>query len=91
MSAMAHALHHHGGNAESSAWGAVARAASSVPLVAIVNPNSGPGEGKDPNYESGVKMLKIAGVKVRMRVFRGKGRGGGGGGGGRVGGGKEKV
>lgn len=35
-----------------------------VPIVAIVNPASGPGGSKDPNYVSGIEDLKAAGVIV---------------------------
>ncbi len=48
-------------------WDTVAqvkRAHSDVPIVAIVNPASGPGFSKDSNYESGIAELKDAGVTV---------------------------
>lgn len=48
-------------------WDTVAqvkRAHSDVPIVAIVNPASGPGFSKDSNYESGIAKLKSAGVTV---------------------------
>jgi hypothetical protein len=48
-------------------WDTVAqvkRAHSDVPIVAIVNPASGPGFSKDSNYESGIGELKDAGVTV---------------------------
>ena len=48
-------------------WDTVAqvkRAHSEVPIVAIVNPASGPGFSKDSNYESGIAKLKSAGVTV---------------------------
>ena len=35
-----------------------------VPIVAIVNPASGPGASKDSNYVSGIAQLKAAGVVV---------------------------
>ena len=35
-----------------------------VPILAIINPNSGPGETKDTNYESGIKDMRDAGIKV---------------------------
>jgi hypothetical protein len=48
-------------------WDTVAqvkRAHNEVPIVAIVNPASGPGFSKDSNYESGIAKLKSAGVTV---------------------------
>jgi hypothetical protein len=48
-------------------WNEVAevkRAHSDVPIAAIVNPASGPGSSKDPNYEAGIANLKSAGVIV---------------------------
>jgi hypothetical protein len=48
-------------------WDTVAqvkRAHTDVPIVAIVNPASGPGFSKDSNYESGIANLKSAGVTV---------------------------
>jgi hypothetical protein len=48
-------------------WDTVAqvkKAHSDVPIVAIVNPASGPGFSKDSNYESGIADLKSAGVTV---------------------------
>ena len=35
-----------------------------VPILAIINPNSGPGENKDSNYESGINDMRAAGIKV---------------------------
>jgi hypothetical protein len=35
-----------------------------VPVVAIINPDSGPGAGSDPNYVSGILSLQAAGVTV---------------------------
>lgn len=36
----------------------------SVPIIAIINPNSGPGAVKDQNYATGINNLKEAGVTV---------------------------
>lgn len=35
-----------------------------VPIIAIINPNSGPGTSLDPNYVSGINRLKGAGCTV---------------------------
>ena len=35
-----------------------------VPMIAIVNPSSGPGSSKDPNYAQGIKDLQAAGIRV---------------------------
>ena len=43
---------------------AVQKANPSVPIVAIINPNSGPGAGMDPNYVSGILNLQATGVVV---------------------------
>ena len=43
---------------------AVQKANPGVPIVAIINPNSGPGAGMDPNYVSGIMNLQAAGVVV---------------------------
>jgi hypothetical protein len=50
-----------------SAWTdviAVREANPSVPIAAIINPNSGPGMKMDPKYVSGVLSLQSAGVTV---------------------------
>ena len=36
----------------------------SVPIIAIINPNSGVGSSKDSNYVSGIKQLQSAGITV---------------------------
>ncbi|HKT22672.1 MAG TPA: spherulation-specific family 4 protein, partial [Nitrososphaerales archaeon] len=36
----------------------------SVPVIAIINPNSGPGASQDPNYVQGIQNLQAAGVIV---------------------------
>src|SRR2546426_7881615 len=46
----------------------------SVPLLAVINPNSGPGRTKDPNYVQGIKNLQAAGVVVLGYVWTGYGR-----------------
>src|ERR1700688_3934618 len=43
---------------------AVQNANPGVPIVAIINPNSGPGAGPDQNYVSGILSLQSAGVVV---------------------------
>ena len=48
-------------------WDAVAQAKiahPSVPIVAIINPNNGPGSSRDANYVSGIQELHAAGVVV---------------------------
>lgn len=45
-------------------WRRMAKAASDVPIVAIANPASGPGERRDPNYTSALKLARDAGVTV---------------------------
>jgi hypothetical protein len=50
-----------------STWDAVAQAKlahPSVPVVAIINPNNGPGSSRDANYVSGIQELHNAGVVV---------------------------
>ncbi len=50
-----------------ASWTAVANAKlahPSVPVVAIINPNNGPGDSRDANYVSGIKQLHAAGVVV---------------------------
>ena len=46
----------------------------SVPLLAVINPNSGPGRSKDPDYVQGIKNLQAAGVVVLGYVWTGYGR-----------------
>src|SRR2546428_3896784 len=46
----------------------------SVPLLAVINPNSGPGRSIDPNYVQGIKNLQAAGVVVLGYVWTGYGR-----------------
>jgi hypothetical protein len=41
----------------------------SVPIIAIINPDSGVGGSKDPNYVSGVKLLQAAGIVVLGYVY----------------------
>lgn len=45
-------------------WNQVDTAARSVPTVAILNPNSGPGTAADPNYLQALDKLHAAGGKV---------------------------
>ena len=46
------------------AWDQLAAVASTVPLIAIVNPNSGPGTASDPNYVSAINNVRAAGGGV---------------------------
>src|SRR2546425_13207460 len=41
----------------------------SVPLLAVINPNSGPGSSKDSYYVQGIKNLQAAGVVVLGYVW----------------------
>jgi hypothetical protein len=48
-------------------WIAIAAAKQqhpSVPVVAIVNPNSGPGASRDASYSTGIGKLQLAGITV---------------------------
>lgn len=45
-------------------WNQINTAAKSVPTIAILNPNSGPGAAIDPNYLQAVNNLHAAGGKV---------------------------
>src|SRR6266478_3074055 len=47
-----------------SLWSSMDWAARRVPLVAILNPNSGPGATQDPLYVAAVNSLRAAGGKV---------------------------
>lgn len=47
-----------------STWNTVAAGAASVPTVAIINPDSGPGSGPDSSYTSGMNTLHAAGVEM---------------------------
>jgi len=54
-------------NYPDSTWTTVAqtaRANPNVPIVVIVNPDSGPGSSEDPNFLSGIQSLQAAGVTV---------------------------
>jgi hypothetical protein len=46
------------------AWDQMAAAASKVSITAILNPDSGPGSGVDPNYVAAVNKLQAAGGRV---------------------------
>src|SRR2546428_2645238 len=59
-----------------STWDTVAQAKiahPSVPVVAIINPNNGPGSSKDANYVTGIQKLHSAGVVVLGYVATGYG------------------
>lgn len=45
-------------------WDDLAAAASQVPLIAIMNPNSGPGGGSNADYTREVDALRLAGGRV---------------------------
>ncbi len=45
----------------------------SVPIIAIVNPDSGPGIRPDPNFTRGINSLKSAGIIVLGYVYTGYG------------------
>jgi hypothetical protein len=45
-------------------WNQMTTAAATIPITAILNPNSGPGSASDPNYASAVDALRAAGGKV---------------------------
>jgi hypothetical protein len=53
-----------GGNAPVDYWGALIAAAPRVPLVAILNPASGPGARRIPDYVRAVDSLRAAGGRV---------------------------
>jgi len=44
----------------------------SVPMAAIINPDSGPGASKDSNYATGIAQLVAAGIKVIGYVWCGE-------------------
>jgi hypothetical protein len=45
-------------------WNAMSNAAGRVPLIAILNPDSGPGAASDANYISAVASVRTAGARV---------------------------
>jgi RHS repeat-associated protein len=47
-----------------SPWDQLTAAAATSPIMAIMNPDSGPGTAVDPNYVSAVNKLRAAGGKV---------------------------
>ncbi len=52
-------------NAKGSDWDRMTQAAASgVPIVAIMNPGTGPGDTRDPNYVRAVGAFRAAGGKV---------------------------
>ena len=56
----------------SFAWNLVANEKimhPNVPIVTIINPNSGPGTYQDPNYVNGINKLRSAGVTVIGYVY----------------------
>jgi hypothetical protein len=54
-------------NPTDPSWSALIQAKEAypnVPVIAIVNPDSGPGSSQDPNFVSGIASLKAAGITV---------------------------
>jgi len=47
-----------------AAWDTIAASGSSVPTVAIINPDSGPGNGPDSSYNTYMQKLDNAGVEM---------------------------
>jgi len=45
-------------------WNQMTTAAATIPITAILNPDSGPGAASDPNYASAVDSLRAAGGEV---------------------------
>ena len=61
-------------NYPDSTWTTIAQTAKAnpnVPIIAIINPDSGPGSSEDPNYLAGVQNLQSSGVKVLGYVATG--------------------
>jgi Spherulation-specific family 4 len=59
-----------------SSWSALIQAKESypsVPVIAIINPDSGPGNAEDPNYATGIADLESAGITVLGYVATGYG------------------
>ncbi len=55
-----------------STWSSIASlpaAYPNVPVIAIINPDSGPGSSQDPNYVAGINSLKAAGVVTIGYVY----------------------
>jgi hypothetical protein len=55
-------------------WERLIGAAARVPIVAVVNPDNGPGNVAEPNYVAIVRRAKAAGVKVIGYVNTGHGK-----------------
>ncbi|MGH9919253.1 MAG: spherulation-specific family 4 protein [Nitrososphaerales archaeon] len=54
-------------NYPDSTWSTIAQTAQAnpnVPIIAVINPDNGPGSSQDPTYLAGVQSLQAAGVKV---------------------------
>ncbi|KNC87588.1 hypothetical protein, variant [Sphaeroforma arctica JP610] len=49
---------------EGSEWHRLAQSSSKVDIVAIINPNSGPGDALNSDYVAGVAMLRDAGIEI---------------------------
>jgi hypothetical protein len=61
-------------NYPDSTWTTIAQTAQAnpnVPIIAVINPNNGPGSSEDPTYLAGVQSLQAAGVKVLGYVATG--------------------
>ena len=55
-----------------STWDSVVRqknAHPAVPIIAIINPDNGPGASQDPNYITGIQKLQSSGVTVIGYVY----------------------
>ncbi len=50
-------------------WSSLNTAAAQVPLTAIMNPNSGPGNARDTNYVNAVNNLRTAGGNVIAYIY----------------------
>jgi len=59
----------------SASWTAVKNGASSVPTIAIINPDNGPGSGIQSDYTTGISNLKSGGVVVIGYVYSNYGTG----------------
>ena len=57
-----------------SAWASVIQAKTAhphVPIIAVINPDNGPGASLDQNYASGIQALRSAGITVLGYVYTG--------------------
>lgn len=54
-------------------WAAMAAAAAEIPVIAVLNPDSGPGPSEDSNYAGAMTNLENAGGKVVAYVYTNNG------------------